>query len=116
MPIGLQSIMPVKYSGKFREVDASYDESKEFALDPKGYFLIRVNNETKKIEVGFCERGNVIEIKISGNTPLEIYQTAIKHGLITRLDHAAYLGCELQKAYIALKKNIGYVQDDELDI
>ena len=116
MPKKIQFLMPVKYSEKFKEVDASYDESKEFALDPKGYFLIRVNNEAKKIEVGFCEKGNVMEIKISGSTPLEIYQTAIKHGLITRLDHAAYLGSELQKAFIALKKNIEYVQDDELNI
>ncbi|MFH0797801.1 MAG: DUF4346 domain-containing protein [Candidatus Woesearchaeota archaeon] len=108
--------MPVQYSEKFREVDASYDESKEFELDPKGYFLIRVNQEAKKIEVGFCEKGNVIEIKISGDNPQEIYQTAIKHELITRLDHAAYLGSELQKAFIAMKKNIEYVQDDELDI
>ena len=108
--------MPAKYSEKFREVNASYDESKEFALDPKGYFLIRVNQETKNIEVGFCEKGNVIEIKISGTNPQEIYQTAIKHNLITRLDHAAYLGSELQKAFIALKKGIEYVQDDELDI
>ncbi len=69
MPNKIQFLMPVKYSEKFKEVDASYDESKEFALDPKGYFLIRVNNEAKKIEVGFCEKGNVMEIRSQALRP-----------------------------------------------
>jgi dihydropteroate synthase len=29
-------------------------------------------------------------------------------------DHAAYLGSELQKAYIAIKKKKEYVQDGEI--
>ncbi|MBI2105482.1 DUF4346 domain-containing protein [Candidatus Woesearchaeota archaeon] len=37
-----------------------------------------------------------------------------KKKLNIRKDHCAYLGRELQKAYIALKKGIKYVQDDEL--
>ena len=48
---------------------------------------------------------------------MDIYQTMInKEKLPIRKDHAAYLGRELQKAYIALKNNLEYVQDEELDL
>ena len=94
---------------------AEYDDRKEFVMDEKGYFLIRVNKEENCIEIAHCADINKIDYMIKGKKPIEIYQTAIKKGLIIRPDHAAYLGRELQKAYIALQKGIKYVQDDELD-
>lgn len=100
---------------KMEEVIASYNDAKEFVLDPRGYFLIRINKQTKEIEIGFCKEKNIVLRKITGKTPIEVYQTAIKLGLISRLDHAAYLGRELQKAYIALQQNLDYIQDDELN-
>ena len=95
-------------------ISAQYDDRKEFVMDPHGYFLIRIDSEKKVIEVGLCRELNKVSVKIIGMKPLEIYQTIIKHHLISRFDHAAYLGRELQKAYIALQKGIPYVQDDEL--
>lgn len=97
-------------------VPATYDDLKEFMMDPLGYFLIRVNTEKKLIEVALCRELNKVEVIVTGKKPLEIYQTIIKHGLVSRLDHAAYLGRELQKAYIALIHGLKYVQDDELDL
>ncbi|MEK6936787.1 MAG: DUF4346 domain-containing protein [Nanoarchaeota archaeon] len=98
-----------------KEVKADYDDSKEFVLDPAGYFLIRVNKEKKLIEVGFCNERNKLVLKITGKKPIDIYQTIInKEKLAIRKDHCAYLGRELQKAYMALQKNLEYVQDDEL--
>ncbi len=82
--------------------------------DPKGYFLIRVNKKKGEIEVGFCEHGNVISLLITGKKPEEICHTIFKEGLVTKFDHAAYLGRELQKAYIALKTGAKYIQDSEL--
>jgi len=103
-------------SPDYKEVIAEYDDSKEFQLDPDGYFLIRVNHNTKDIEIAFCKEKNNILVKIKGKKPIDIYQTAInKEHLISRTDHAAYLGRELQKAYVALKHGLEYVQDDELD-
>ncbi|MBI2546216.1 DUF4346 domain-containing protein [Candidatus Woesearchaeota archaeon] len=99
----------------YREVTAQYDDMKEFALDPNGYFLIRVNHATKEIEVGFCKERNHVLVKITGKKPIDIYQTIInKEKLISRIDHGAYLGRELQKAYMALQHGLEYVQDDEL--
>lgn len=105
----------VSYTPDFREISAEYDDLKEFALDPKGYFLIRANRETQEIEVAFCPKLNEVSVKVVGKTPLEIYQTILKQQLISRMDHAAYLGRELQKAYDALRAGLPYVQDDELE-
>ena len=95
-------------------IKAEYDDLKEFVMDSKGYFLIRIDPQKMNIEVALCKELNKVAVTIIGKKPLEVYQTIIKHGLISRYDHAAYLGRELQKAYIALQKKIPYVQDDEL--
>ena len=103
-------------SDEHKEIIAEYDDLKEFVMDSKGYFLIKADKEKKEIQVGFCGSRNKVEVIVRGKKPLEIYQTIIKQGLVTRLDHSAYLGRELQKAYIALENNLEYIQDDELEI
>jgi tetrahydromethanopterin S-methyltransferase subunit A len=108
--------MAVTISPHVRRIHALYDDKKEFVLDSTGYFLIRIIPETKIIEVGFCQSGNVVEIIITGKNPTEIYQTILREKIIDRLDHAAYLGRELQKAATALELGIAYVQDSELNM
>ena len=99
-----------------KEVMAHYDDATEFVLDKAGYFLIRVDRENSTIEVGFCNERNKLVFKVVGKKPIDIYTTILtKLKLEIRKDHAAYLGRELQKAYISLREHIGYVQDDELD-
>ncbi|MEK6868256.1 MAG: DUF4346 domain-containing protein [Nanoarchaeota archaeon] len=104
----------IKVKENIQEIKAVYDDMKEFVLDEKGYFLIRIIPEKKMIEVGFCGKRNTVEVKVYGTKPIEIYQTVIREKIIERPDHAAYLGRELQKAYTALQLGISYVQDDEL--
>ena len=102
---------------KARVVMAEYDDNKDFVLDQSGYFLIRIDKENKNIEVGFCNQKNKVILKVIGKKPIDIYTTIInKENLSIRKDHAAYLGRELQKAYIALKNDLKYVQDDELEL
>ena len=97
-------------------VEGNYDEIKDFKLDKDGYFLIKLDRKNKKIVAGFCKENNKIIVKITGNKPSDIYYEVLKKGLIKRADHAAYLGKECQKAYIALQHGIDYVQDEELSI
>ena len=104
----------VKIKETVRELKAIYDDTKEFVLDEKGYFLIRIVPEHKLIEVGFCGKRNTVEVKVTGSKPIDIYQTIIREKIIDRPDHAAYLGRELQKAYDALQLGIAYIQDDDL--
>lgn len=94
---------------------AAYDE-KAFSMDPKGYFLIRINPETGKIEVGHCRQNNVILKVFSGNTSKELMQAILREGIVSRLEHAGYLGRETMKAQIAKELEIEYVQDSELEI
>jgi ferredoxin len=99
-----------------KEVTARYDDATEFVLDPAGYFLIRIDRKNQNIEVGFCNERNKIMLKVVGKKPIDIYTTILnKESLPIRKDHAAYLGRELQKAYLALQWNLVYVQDDDLD-
>ena len=79
--------------------------------DPRGYFLIRVDKKQNEIEAGFCESGNVVKLVIVGKKPEEIYHSIIKEGLITKFEHAAYLGKELKKAEIALSMGFEYMQE-----
>mgnify|MGYP001573309898 CR=1 FL=1 len=113
-----RDIVDVKVSGEdIKGIEAKYDDAKEFVLDKKGYFLIRLDRANKSIEVAFCNNKNKISLRIIGKNPLDIYYTIInKEKLSIRKDHAAYLGRELEKAYIALRHNLEYIQDDELDL
>lgn len=96
-------------------IRAKYDDAKDFVLDPQGYFLIRVNHETKTIEAGFCNAKNTVVLTISGKKPIDIYHTlATSTHLELRKEHYAYLGRELEKAYHCLLTGLEYVQDDEL--
>lgn len=82
-------------------------ESKEFVRDPLGDFIIHI--------VG----GKIIckhdKITIIGSKAKEIVDTAIRYNLLSRLEHAAYLGRELMKAEIALLLKKNYIQDRELN-
>lgn len=100
-----------------KSVFAEYEDSKEFVVDSEGYFLIRLDRKNKNIEVAFCNEKNNVILKVIGKKPIDIYQTILnKENLPIRKDHAAYLGRELEKAYIALTYNLEYIQDDELDL
>jgi hypothetical protein len=93
------------------EIDATGIE-RPWRLDPKGYFLIRVNKELGKIEAAFCDiKENKVRKIIRGNTPVEVYTAILKEDLISMLDHACDIGVELEKAYIALNEGREYVQD-----
>ena len=105
-------------------------------LDPNGYFIIKVDLEENKIvlehfsnnidEEGFalapetnepikCDSqnkrvSNEVFKGISAKQ-LGILITEERNDLITRFDHALYLGRELQKAEECLYKKLPYIQD-----
>ena len=49
---------------------------------------------------------------IAGESAREVMDTLLELELVSRLDHAAYLGRELEKAELALHFNRSYAQDD----
>jgi dihydropteroate synthase len=96
---------------KPKEIDATGME-RPWRMDPKGYFLIRVNEKLGKIEAAFCDiKENKVRVIIRGDNPVEVYTAMLKEDLISLLDHAADIGVELEKAYIAMKEGKKYTQD-----
>ncbi|MDP3989647.1 MAG: DUF4346 domain-containing protein [archaeon] len=116
--------MGSEYSEEKLEYIDTSDFKQKWILDPKGYFLIRIDAEKDLIEVGHCHnvntpdwhQNNKPKKAFSGKTPESIMYAIIDYDLISILDHAAYLGKELQKAHLALKLGLTYQQDSELKI
>jgi len=79
---------------------------KKFIRDPAGDFRIGVKDGVIAVhESGIALKGDAESIS----------KSAIKLGLVSRADHAAYLGRELMKAEIAAKLGKNYVQDEDLN-
>ena len=84
-------------------------------MDQKGSFKIAVDRANSQIVVYHYPRSlKEVDVIIYGKEVSKIVKKVIDLGLVSRLDHAAYLGRELQKAEIALKTGKGYIQDSEL--
>ena len=107
------------------------------ALDPAGYFLLKLDREAGELiaehysnaidDRGLAtdpETGEVISCKGAGpRAPVAIYRgrSAKELGMaltegegphpLSCLDHALYLGRELQKAELALETGAPYIQD-----
>tara|TARA_B100000401_G_C52592969_1_gene618155 strand:+ start:240 stop:623 length:384 start_codon:yes stop_codon:yes gene_type:complete len=106
-----------------KKISAKYDKIKDWKMDPKGYFLIKIDKENNLIRVAYCTfvklgRDPIHDMKaeVTGNTAIEIVNTLIREGFISSLQHSADMGIELHKAQIALKYNLEYIQDKEIVI
>lgn len=99
-----------------KEINAWYDERNEYVPDTKGFFTIHVDKEGEKIIVEYYSNDKVLQNKIVGKNAEDIYQTIKRLGIVSRLEHAAYLGSELAKAEIALKNNLDYEQEKDLSL
>jgi len=109
---------------------------RDIVLDPSGYFIIKIDQLNKNIVLEHylnnidkrgialdpltnkpieCDKKNKRQYHkiFKGNTAKEIgiLITEKNKNLITKLDHALYLGRELQKAEECLLQNNEYIQD-----
>ena len=85
-------------------------------LDKAGFFIVIPQPSTDRIICEHYENNGRLAHVIEGREGAVIAATAIEQGLLTQLDHAAYLGRELAKAEIALKTGSHYEQDAALGI
>tara|TARA_Y100001978_G_C23488167_1_gene334968 strand:+ start:135 stop:521 length:387 start_codon:yes stop_codon:yes gene_type:complete len=110
--------------------------NREIDLDPLGYFIIKVNNKERMIIVEHYLNkidGKGIAIDPITNKPIEctskeerklnkvfkgrtakeigVFITEKEEHLISKFDHALYLGRELQKAEACILNNVPYIQD-----
>ena len=106
-----------------KKIIAKYHKIRDFVIDPKGYFLIAIDQKEKILRVGYCTFNKLeknsehnLETEIVGKTALEIINTLINEKYISSLQHAGDMGIELNKAELALKNNLNYIQDKDLVI
>ena len=83
-------------------------------MDPKGFFTIKPYPDEKMLRVRYYGEDHALKYSVEGTNAEEIYVTIVREGMVSTLEHAAYVGSELMKAEIAMKKNLAYVQDDPL--
>ncbi len=98
------------------QVTIANEESAPATLDPQGVFRIMVdrNEETiAALHFATAEADKPSNI-VKGETAEAVYAKIVEMDLVTRLDHAAYLGSELAKAEVALKTGKEYIQDRAL--
>ena len=120
-----------------KKIDIDNDLSNRYIeLDPNGYFIIKIDLQTQQIILEHYlnkinEDGYALDPKT--NEPIKcdsketktcnetftgisakeigIAITEKRNDLISRFDHALYLGRELQKAEECLYKKLPYIQD-----
>lgn len=106
---------PGPFSGQPADVTTIPVESAKKAgrlvLDPAGYFVVYPDRVRGSLMLEHYTNQGVLDRILSGTSAVAVYSGAIEGGLVSRLDHAAYLGRELARAEHALQSGERYVQD-----
>lgn len=105
------SDLPPRWSAP-KVVEARAQERREWVHDPEGFFVVLVDREAGAILCEHYTKAGVHDETIRGLRATDVANTAVRRGLLSRLDHAAYLGRELAKAESAIALNLPYTQDD----
>ncbi len=79
--------------------------------DPAGYFVVYVDRPRQLLFLEHYRNDGALDTVIEGGTAPELYCPAVEKGLVSRLDHAAYLGRELARAEQALRLGKPFIQD-----
>ncbi len=96
-------------------IEATENEG-QLLLDTKGAFRIAVDRQQEAIvAVHYAsldmEKPDAV---IKGKSAEAVYKQIVERELISKVDHAAYVGCELAKAEIALRTGKEYLQDNQI--
>jgi len=86
-------------------------EPDRLVLDPAGYFVVYPDRGHRRLVLEHYSNKGVLDRMFSSTSATALYASVIEARLISRLDHAAYLGRELARAEHALQSGDHYVQD-----
>ncbi len=84
---------------------------KRVVSDPAGYFVVFVDRGRGLLVLEHYGSDGGLDVVVEGRRAAEVYIPAVERNLVSRLDHAAYLGKELARAERALVTGGAYVQD-----
>jgi tetrahydromethanopterin S-methyltransferase subunit A len=85
-------------------------EPRQLVLDPAGFLVIYPDKKRGFVLEHYTNDG-VLRCIIQGATPAAVGATAVERGVVSRLDHAVYLGRELARAEESLRTGAPYTQD-----
>ncbi len=122
--LGLDLLMLKEKRIKHEHYDASLEvgvpvvweaKRQRFVHDPKGCFKMALDRDAKQIVLyHYIYGASMPRLVIRGRDPLAMSRAAVRRSLVSRFDHAAYLGIELEKADVALRMQKSYVQDQPI--
>lgn len=87
------------------------EPSSQLILDSSGYFILFPDRGHNVIRVEHYSNDGMLAHVLTGQTARELYASIISRNLVSRLDHAAYLGMELARVERALETGEPYLQD-----
>ncbi len=80
-------------------------------LDPAGYVVVTPDRRRRLLVAEHYENRGVLTTVVEGEHAVDVMATLLARDLLTRMDHAAYVGRELALAERALLEGTLYVQD-----
>ena len=86
-------------------------EPKRLIPDPSGYCVVYPDRVRRRLLVEHYSNAGVLDGIVAGMTPAAVAAALVERSLVSRLDHAAYLGRELARAELSLLSGERYVQD-----
>lgn len=89
-------------------------ETIKLTLDRAGFFIIHPKPEANWLMVEHYENSGRATCVIEESDPAKICAEIIERGLISQLDHAAYLGRELERAKLSMQLDFTFRQDRAL--
>lgn len=79
--------------------------------DPAGYLVIHIDRARRLLVIEHYHNNGAVTSMVEARGATDGYTTILQAGLVSRLDHAAYLGRELARAEHALLTGDPYRQD-----
>jgi tetrahydromethanopterin S-methyltransferase subunit A len=86
-------------------------EPKRLIPDPAGFFVVYPEQARRRLVVEHYTNAGVLDCVLEGGSPSALYGEIVERKLISRLDHASYLGRELARAEMSLATGEPYIQD-----
>jgi len=87
------------------------EEPRRLVLDPAGYVVVYPDRAKRRLRAEHFTNEGLLDGVVEGLTPASVSAALIERGMVTRLDHAAYLGRELARAERSLETGEPYHQD-----
>ena len=111
--LGMLDPAPYEQGLRVDLVEAKRAEpARRLKLDAMGYFVVMVmTGRPNPLVVEHYTNDGVLQNVIEGTEAATVCSTILELGLVSQLDHAAYIGRELARAELSLKSGMRYVQD-----